>query len=822
MILPIRFLWEQLNGPQVTGIENAMFQYFKEMFDTKLDYLNSMSVDTANDSHLTFLGILANFIRPNVAVPDKDYFYFSNGPEHDSVNGVSSREDRTIGGKFVGMSKAGVASSPLNTEHYRVLLKAYIEGDGELGGLALLDDILYALSKQDQPEQNPIYKLEFVTEKDTPVGRAAGDVYIDVGTMDDWNNPMQIFAILNGLATSIYWPVPQLFVSIDTAVTVPAVVADLPSGTYTGAQTIILRCANPSATIYYTLDDSPPTTESTIYTSPITIPAGTTRTLKARAYAEGYNKSMMSEYNYRTVVPVDDIDVSVSLTPGTYPPPQYVELSAPYDDAVIYYTLDGLTPGSESTVYNGEPIELTETTTLKTMVYVPGSGYSNVKSFQYNIVAVPVVTSNVPEGTYDGIQTVELSCEMDGYTPIIYYTTDGSTPTKNSTRYTRPINIEYTQLVTAVGYVEGIGYSSKIASFEYNIKWEVTVNYIPGDYVLPQDKNKLPASTQKENDGIIYNYGFIVSCNYPGNARFTYTYDGTEPPDYAKAGSDYIQLGYTKGWQFNKSPIYFPMNINNVTLKVNMSIIGSSTAKWTTVKTVTFNYNIQDLIVKSNIESGQYEDTISIELKSGVENGPIYYTLDGSDPTQESTVYTSPIIISKPTILGQSVTANIKALTVYNSILSEIFEYNYTVVNALPKPVPNVADGTYLNVSSSTGIKGQVPEDGYNPNQIAQMYLRLVLPDLPEELKDKKVIYTFNVSYDGDDVRPKSSIERDRLEYDPILGTEDGNYIWGSDFHIIYSVIPVFITGMKATVYVNLYIDDEYICTYTYNYTSIR
>ena len=94
MILPVKFLWEQLDGPQITAIENALFQYFKDIFDTKLDYLSTMNVDTANDSHLTFLGILANFVRPVITVPDREFFYLTNEVEHNSAHGFAEINDR--------------------------------------------------------------------------------------------------------------------------------------------------------------------------------------------------------------------------------------------------------------------------------------------------------------------------------------------------------------------------------------------------------------------------------------------------------------------------------------------------------------------------------------------------------------------------------------------------------------------------------------------------------------------------------------------------------------------------------------------------------
>ena len=66
-----------------------------------------------------------------------------------------------------------------------------------------------------------------------------------------------------------------------TPITVAAPTFSVPEGTYTEAQTVTLACETEGAAIYYTLDGTDPTAESTLYTAPITI--STTTTVKAIA-----------------------------------------------------------------------------------------------------------------------------------------------------------------------------------------------------------------------------------------------------------------------------------------------------------------------------------------------------------------------------------------------------------------------------------------------------------------------------------------------------------------------------------------------------------
>lgn len=69
-------------------------------------------------------------------------------------------------------------------------------------------------------------------------------------------------------------------------------------------------------------------------------------------------------------------------------------------------------------------------------------------------------------GRYTEAQTVTISCATEGV--AIYYTTDGSTPTASSTRYTSPITIEETTTLKAIA-VSADGEESPVATAKYII-----------------------------------------------------------------------------------------------------------------------------------------------------------------------------------------------------------------------------------------------------------------------------------------------------------------------------------------------------------------
>lgn len=297
MILPVLYMWQQLNGPQVTAIRDAIFEYWKSIFDEKLDYFNNISIDTANNDHLTLLGLLSGLTRPTISEADRDYFYFTEDPEYNTTHGFSDLNDLSTGGRFVKADVGqGVHNVSLNEEHYRTLLKAFVNGEGELGSLELLDDICYELTKLDLGDTDPFYRFVFMEGENIPSERAPGDIFLDMGNISDWHNPLHIYAVLRGVADSIYSPQPQLYISIDVSGACEIPVADPPSGEYEGAIEVSLTTGTEGAEIHYTTNGDEPTKDSLIYTGPIPISSSTV--IKAIATKENYGNSKTLAQGY--------------------------------------------------------------------------------------------------------------------------------------------------------------------------------------------------------------------------------------------------------------------------------------------------------------------------------------------------------------------------------------------------------------------------------------------------------------------------------------------------------------------------------------------
>jgi chitobiase/beta-hexosaminidase-like protein len=154
----------------------------------------------------------------------------------------------------------------------------------------------------------------------------------------------------------------------------------------------------------------------------------------------------------------------LSPTPYTYTTPQSVTLKDSTPGVTIYYTTNGTTPTTASTQYTGA-IPVSTTTTINAIAVGGGISSSVVASGTYTITAATPSLSPTPY-TYTTPQSVTLTDSTPGAT--IYYTTNGTTPTTASARYTGAIPVSTTTTINAIAVVGSSG-SSVVASGTYTI-----------------------------------------------------------------------------------------------------------------------------------------------------------------------------------------------------------------------------------------------------------------------------------------------------------------------------------------------------------------
>lgn len=165
-------------------------------------------------------------------------------------------------------------------------------------------------------------------------------------------------------------------------------------GAYTGLQYLTLADATSGAVIYYTTDGTAPTTSSSVYSLPLAIAA--TATVKAMAVAPGYVASSIVSATYTIGGTPIAATPTFSPSAGIYSGGQTVTISDSTPSSTIYYTTDGSTPTTASSVYSA-PVTVSATATVKAIATASGYGTSAVGVAPYTIGcgAMPYATGNI-------------------------------------------------------------------------------------------------------------------------------------------------------------------------------------------------------------------------------------------------------------------------------------------------------------------------------------------------------------------------------------------------------------------------------------------
>ena len=438
------------------------------------------------------------------------------------------------------------------------------------------------------------------------------------------------------------------------------------AGTYSTSQTVTISCATSGATIKYTTDGSTPTSNSPTYTAPIVVSSN--KTIKAYASKTGMTNSDVASASY--VITPKISTPTFTPTADTYSTSQTVTISCTTSGATIKYTTDGSTPTSNSPTYTA-PIVVSSNVTIKAYASKAGMTDSDVASASYFIAPKVLTPTFTPSaGTYSTSQTVTVNCATEGAN--IFYTTDGSTPTTNSTAYSGPVIVSSTKTIKAFATKTGMTNSS-IASATYTIKVSTpTFSISSGSYASPQ--------------------ALVLTCATSG-AAIRYTTDGSTP---TAASSLYTN----------------PITISqNTTIKAIGILAGLSNSN-----VASANYSIRVATPVFNPTSSMYTQPITITCET--EGATIKYTTDGTLPTESSQTYNGPITLTTDTQLmayafKTGMDDSMKAST-YFTIAPQ---FGFTQIAAGGKhSIALKADGTvwywgtdqnvqYVNNSSSVPIK---------------------------------------------------------------------------------------------------------------------
>lgn len=189
-------------------------------------------------------------------------------------------------------------------------------------------------------------------------------------------------------------------------VAAPAAPTISPSGgTYSSVQTVSITNNAAGTVVRYTTDGSTPTNASPAYTVPITVSAS--KTIKAISiYTNNYNTSPVASANYTISFPAAATPV-ITLAGGTYTSAQMTTITDSSPGAAIYFTTDGSTPTTSSSVYTA-PLTISASAILKAIAaganYTPSAVAS--ASYTINIISGTLSTfagnGNISVANYAG------------------------------------------------------------------------------------------------------------------------------------------------------------------------------------------------------------------------------------------------------------------------------------------------------------------------------------------------------------------------------------------------------------------------------------
>lgn len=364
---------------------------------------------------------------------------------------------------------------------------------------------------------------------------------------------------------------------------------------------------------------------------------------------------------------------------------QEVTLACGTSGATIYYTLDGSEPTMESLVYDG-PFSVTETTTVIARAFFEnGDASLETVSATYilNKVATPEI-SPASGSTFTDSQTVTISCPTEGAT--IYYTTDGSDPTSESTAYRR-FRISGRTIVKAIAYVDGMSVS-EIATAEYALgRCADPVIVSAGGETFQHSDNLVTILAAREGTSSTAALDQVVR----------YTVDGSEPTA--------------------ESPIYTePFTIDESTVVKAKVFSGSFFDSAVVTANLVREWVAVDTPVIEAVDSFSGSKA-KVKITCGTPNAIVRYTTNGNDPNSHSTKYTGPFAVSE----GCTVKAYAVLSDYLNSeIASKTIVKVYGIGDTMGAPdhvFTTSGDAEFVKVTDATATLGESMKSGTIGNE---------------------------------------------------------------------------------------------------------
>ena len=341
-------------------------------------------------------------------------------------------------------------------------------------------------------------------------------------------------------------------------------------------------------------------------------------------------------------------------------------------DAGTYDHSSGIWTGSVSSV---------------TFTVASGSGHNRVSAIKVTYTSsgagstVATPTFNPASGTEFGDEGLQVSITCATENVDIFYTLDGSEPDDESNPYSGPISLTETTTIKAIAY-DG-DENSAVATATYTYVDPNAPGTENNPYTVAQARAAIDANVGTQGvyaTGIVSAIPTAYSTQYSnitfnmvdeeGDEDFLQAYrcGGNEAADVA-VGDVVVVYGNLTKYQ---STYEFAQGCTLVSLTHPTGYVEAPTF---------------------SPAAGTYDEAQNVTIECANANATIYYTLDGTEPTNASTPYTAAINVAT--------TTTIKAIAYVGANASTVTTAEYAIV-----PVANISSIT--EVGTSYVVKGTV------------------------------------------------------------------------------------------------------------------
>jgi hypothetical protein len=480
--------------------------------------------------------------------------------------------------------------------------------------------------------------------------------------------------------------------------------------------------ATPGATIYYTTNGTVPTTSSLLYTGAIYLTSASV--VRAVAFTNGWAPSVASVAYYGPPAVPANAQVTRSVNTSSPTAPVVTFSVTPGTNASCEAVTEALMPGlGASNVSSGGNYIASNNVVL----WGPFFG-TNVQTLSYQAVGQPGVYLVRASWSVDGVggseaagtniviasagnlvptppqqvtaplflpasgTNVPVSVTVTDATPgaVIYYSLDGSLPTQSSLLYTGKVSLASASVIRVVAFTNG--WTPSVASVAY-----YGPPAVPANAQLARSINTssptAPVVTFSVTPGSSAQCVAVTETLPPGVGANNVTSGGNyiASNNVVKWGPFFGTNALSLSYQAVGQPGVYPVSV-----AWSVDGIGGSEATGTNLVIASAGSLIPTppQLVPTPVMTPALASNlpVMVSISDSDSQAQIYYTIDGTLPTQSSTLYTGTLIFSTQTTL--------RAVAFHNGYLpsvSAVGQY-VPVLNTNTVPLPqNISDnGSFL------------------------------------------------------------------------------------------------------------------------------